>query len=129
MTKDGVIVDTSVWIAFFRDRQPIAGELATLVEAGQAFLTGIVIAEILQGIKSIREGKRILEAVSGVPDLEITNQIWAKIGLMSSSLRQQGITLPLTDTALAVLSLEHNVSLFTLDKHFERIPGVKLYRP
>lgn len=129
MTKDGVIVDTSVWIAFFRGKQPVASELSTLVEAGRAFLTGIVSAEILQGIKSIQEGKRILEALSGVPDLEITNQLWARIGLMSASLRRQGITLPLTDTALAILSIEHNFSLFTLDKHFESIPGVKLYRP
>jgi len=129
MTKDGVIVDTSVWIAFFRGKQPAASELSTLVGAGRAFLTGIVTAEILQGIKSIQEGKRILEALSGVPDLEITNQLWARIGLMSASLRQQGITLPLTDTALAILSIEHNFFLFTLDKHFESIPGVKLYRP
>ena len=129
MTKDGMIVDTSVWIAFFRGKQPFAGELSTLVEAGQVYITGIVTAEILQGIKSLQERERISEAITVVPDLEITNQIWAKTGLMSATLRQQGITLPLTDTALAVLALEHNLSLFTLDKHFESIPGVKLYRP
>lgn len=128
MTRDGVIVDTSVWIAFFRGKQPIAGKLTALIENHRAFLTGVVIAEILQGIKNTREEKRILYAVSGVPDLEISNQVWAKTGQMSASLRRKGINIPLTDTALAALSIEHNFSLFTLDKHFERIPGVKLYR-
>jgi len=128
MTKDGVIVDTSVWIAFFRGKQPIAGKLTALIENNQAFLTGIVLAEILQGIKNTREEKRIIDAILGVPDLEISNQVWSKTGLMSASLRRKGINIPLTDTALAILSVEHNFSLFTLDKHFESIPGIKLYK-
>ena len=128
MTKDGVIVDTSVWIAFFRDKQPIASKLTDLIENHQAFLTGVVLAEILQGIKNTREEKRILEAVLGVPDLEISNHVWAKTGQMSALLRRKGINIPLTDAALAVFSLEHSFSLFTLVKHFECIPGVKLYK-
>jgi hypothetical protein len=126
MTKDGVVVDTSVWIAFFRDKQPIASKLTDLIENHQAFLTGVVLAEILQGIKNTREEKRILEAVLGVPDLEISNHVWAKTGQMSALLRRKGINIPLTDAALAVLCFEHSFSLFTLDKHFEGISGVKL---
>ena len=76
----------------------------------------------------MKEEKRILEAIVGAPDLEITNHMWAKVGLISASLRRKGINIPLTDTALAILALEHNFSLFTLDKHFESIPGLKLYK-
>ena len=51
-----------------------------------------------------------------------------KAGKLSCSLRRKGVTLPLTDIAIAVLAIEHNLSIFTLDKHFEQIPGVKLHK-
>jgi predicted nucleic acid-binding protein len=38
------------------------------------------------------------------------------------------MTLPLSDIAIAALSLEHNLSIFTLDGHFTKIPGVKLHK-
>ncbi|MBI4690333.1 MAG: hypothetical protein HY754_08725 [Nitrospirae bacterium] len=43
-------------------------------------------------------------------------------------LRRNGINLPLTDVAIAALSIEHNLKVFTLDKHFEQIPGVRIYK-
>jgi hypothetical protein len=47
---------------------------------------------------------------------------------MSLFLRRKGINLPLTDIAIATLAIEYQFSLFTLDKHFDQIPGVKIYK-
>lgn len=44
------------------------------------------------------------------------------------SLRREGINLPLSDLAIAALAIEHTLAVFTLDKHFEKIPGLRIYK-
>ena len=42
--------------------------------------------------------------------------------------RKNGITLPLSDILIAAIAMENNLSIYTLDKHFEQIPNLKRYR-
>lgn len=46
---------------------------------------------------------------------------------LSIVLRQNGMTLPYSDIFVATVAKEHNLSVFTLDKHFETIPDLQLY--
>lgn len=128
MIKDGVIVDTSVFIDFLKGSERIAQEVLNLIESKRIVLTGIIIAELMQGIKKPFEEERIADLLTGVSILEISTSLWIKIGRLSSSLRRKGINLPLTDIAIAVLAIEYDLALFTIDRHFEQIPGVKIYR-
>ncbi len=127
MTSRGVIADTSVWISFFRGKGPGEKELAALIEDGQVVTTGIILAELLQGVKNPEEGARIIEAMSAIPALEMTTTLWIKAGNLSAGLRRKGVTIPLSDIAIAVLAMTGNAEILTFDKHFEGIPGVKLY--
>jgi len=47
-----ILVDSSVWIDFFRSSPGRAGaELRRMIEEGEPFvLTGVVVAEVLQGL-------------------------------------------------------------------------------
>ena len=128
MTEDGVIVDTSVFIEFLKGNEQCGSEITKLVEKNRVFFTGIIIAELMQGLKNLREEQYLAELITAVNILEITTDVWIKAGNLSLSLRRKGINLPLTDVALAALAIEHNLSIFTLDKHFEQISGIKLYK-
>ncbi len=128
MIKDGVIVDTSVFIEFFKGSDRIAKEVTSLLETNRVISTGIIIAELMQGIKKSNEEDRIEDLLTGVNILEISTPLWIKAGRLSSSLRRKGINIPLTDTAIAILALEHDLTLFTVDNHFKQIPNLKLYR-
>lgn len=128
MTKDGVIVDTSVLISFFRGTEKIAEEVTTLLENNKAIVTGIIIAELLQGMKDLKEEENITAILDGISTIEVTTDIWFKAGKLALSLRRKGINLPLTDVAIAALAIENNLSIFTLDKHFEQISGVRMYK-
>ena len=86
-------------------------------------------AELLQGIKNPKEEQNILELISAIEFLEISTELWIKAGRLSSSLRKKGINLPLTDIAIAALALDYNLQILTIDKHFEQIPEVRLFRP
>lgn len=128
MTEDGVIVDTSILIEFFKGTEGIAGEVSSLLQGNRLIITGIVLAELLQGMKNIKEELMLDDFLLAVMPLELTTNIWLKAGKLALSLRRKGISLPLTDVAIAALSIEHNLSIFTLDKHFEQIPNVKIYK-
>ena len=128
MTKDGVIVDTSVLISFFRGEDKIADKVSSLLQNNRVVTTGIIIAELLQGMKDMKEESNISDILAETSPLEITIDLWIKAGKLALSLRRKGINLPLTDVAIAALAIEHNLSIFTLDKHFHQIPGVRVYK-
>jgi tRNA(fMet)-specific endonuclease VapC len=127
MTRVGVIVDTSVFIDFLKGSEGRAKEVLNLLQTNRVFITGIILAELMQGIRNPEEEDHLQELLSGVNLLEINNSLWIKAGRLSSSLRRKGINPPLTNTAIAILALENDLTLFTFDKHFSQIPNLKIY--
>lgn len=128
MIKDGVVADTSVLISFFRGQGELADVVEKLFIENRIVTTGIIAAELLQGMKGAKEEERISDFLSALNPMEITTDLWIKAGKISLSLRRKGFNLPLTDIAIAALAIEHNLAVFTLDKHFEKIPGVRIYK-
>lgn len=128
MIKDGVIADTSVLIDFFKGKGEFVEEITRLLQENRLVITGIIIAELLQGMKGLREEDRIADLLTAISPVELTTDLWVKAGKMALSLRRKGVTLPLTDVAIAILAIEHDLSVFSLDKHFEKIPGVKIHK-
>jgi len=127
--KDKILADTSVWIEFFKKDSEIGDKLSSLLAEGSVTICGIVIFELLQGIKSDKEKSIILNAISELPYIEMNKALWEKSATLSSTLRKKGIVIPLSDILITAISLEYDLSIFTLDKHFENIPNIKLYRP
>ena len=126
--KANVLVDTSIWIEYFNKPDSRAGEsLENLLKERRVFCAGVVLTELLQGAKIEREFKLILESVTALPFLETKLTTWIDAGRISFSLRKKGITIPVTDIILASLALESHCLIFTLDPHFNKIPGIKLY--
>mgnify|MGYP001146694374 CR=1 FL=1 len=128
MIKDGVIADTSVLVAFFKGESEYVEEVNRLLQNNRLITTGIIIAEVLQGLKGVREEHRISDLLVTLSPIELTTDLWVKAGKMSLALRRKGVNLPLTDIAIAVLALEYDLYVFSLDKHFEKILELKIYR-
>lgn len=126
--KNSVLVDTSVWIEFFRPDTVAGNVLESLLSANSVSTCGIVLFELLQGVKSDKEKADVLNAVSGLPYREMNGLLWQKSAELSVSVKKKGLTLPLSDIFIAAIAVEHDIPVFTLDKHFSQIPGVKLYQ-
>ena len=124
-----VIVDTSVWIQFFNaPHSKEKAELDKLLSDNRVVVVGVVVSELFQGSNSQKNCERIEDKIVVLPYAEVSDNVWKKVGETSFNLRKQGITLPLTDLLIATLAREHNFQVYTLDPHFEKIPGVKLYQ-
>jgi len=56
MNGDQVLVDTSVWIKYFRDKSPnLSKRVDEILSKQEVYVPKIVIAELIQGSKSDRE--------------------------------------------------------------------------
>ena len=131
MNKGGeekIIADTCVWIEFFRKKTMISQELKKLVAGRQVLMSGIIVYELLQGVKNKKDAENIKRGTLALGYLEVTSETWLMAGDLFFELRRKGITLPPSDVLLAALTIESQCRLFTIDRHFDQIPNLKRYR-
>lgn len=123
-----VIVDTSVWIEFLRNKDSsISNHLKQLLRSGKVAITGMILAEILQGIKNPSEAYTVKKSLEPLPFIEMQKDLWQLAGETSASLRKKGIIIPLSDIIIGVIADRKKYEIFSLDSHFEKIPGVTLH--
>lgn len=125
---DKILADTSVWIEFFRGSSSTGEHLASLLQKKSVFTCGIVLFELLQGLRTEKEKIFIIETLQGLPYIEMTPSLWTRAAELSIGLRQKGLIIPYSDIFISSIAIEHKLSIFTLDKHFKLIPGVGLYK-
>jgi predicted nucleic acid-binding protein len=117
-----ILVDSSVWIDFFSASPGRAGaELRRMIGDADPFaLTGVVVAEILQGLT--REVSRIENYLSQWEMLEPQGfQTYREAAAIFRLGRSRGVSLTTIDALIGAIALGHRASVFTLDKDFFRI--------
>ena len=125
--KNKILVDTTIWIEFFRARAKSGDALETLLMENAVWTCGIVIFEVLQGIKSEGEKNSIMGILASLPYVEMTKALWQTAAVLSASLKKRGLNLPLSDILIATIAIGNDLSIFTLDNHFAQVPNLKLY--
>lgn len=126
--KNRILTDTSIWIEFFKSKSKMGDKLESLLVENSVWTCGIVVFELLQGVKSEPEKLKILDTLSSLPYVEMTSLLWQKSAELSITLKKEGLNLPLSDIFIAAIAIENNLSIFTIDKHFEQIPNVMIYK-
>jgi len=124
-----ILVDTSVWIDFFSSSPGRAGrELRRLIEEVEPFaLTGVVVTEVLQGLT--RNVNRIERFLSMWELLEPRGfSTYREASAISRLARSRGVSLTTIDALIAAIALEHQASLFSLDKDFSRVARITALR-
>ena len=121
-----IIADTCIWIDFFRTKSATSNRMKELLADNLIAGAGIILAELLQGAKANREREIVTDIFQAIDYFEITKDIWTEAGKLAAELRSQGKTIPLSDIILACCAQKYNCDIFTIDKHFQDIPGVKL---
>jgi predicted nucleic acid-binding protein len=126
-----VLVDTSVWIAFFREGSSSAAKkLDALLEEGEVCICGLIEAELLPGLHR-KDRARVRALMAGLPCLETAADIWNDIADIQERSLAQGLgPFSIPDLIVAAVALRHKASLFSLDKHFlsiARVTGLQLW--
>jgi len=120
--KDKVLIDTSVWIGFFRKSgSEVSSRLKDILVEERAAVTGIISLELQRGAAGETELRfldRFLGALNYIPTKE---ESYKKAGLMGYNLSKKGIHVGTVDLLIAQAAIENNIPLYTLDKHFKEI--------
>jgi predicted nucleic acid-binding protein len=127
-----LLPDTSIWIDYLRGRDPATvAELDRYLERESVFTCGPVMAELLAGTAPERRDDLWL-AIGSLPWAEIDQPAWRSIGEVANELRRAGVSVPLTDIAIAVAAADAAAALWTNDRDFERthevLPDLDLHR-
>ncbi len=118
-----VLVDTSVWIDFLQDpNSHHAAALESLIrENNRAVVCGIILQEILQGIRDEKNYTLTKERLSRLPYLDIDKETYLYASSLYRMLRTKGITIPPVDATIASLAIHRSIPLYTKDDHFSAI--------
>ena len=125
MASNRILPDTCAWIDFFRGRStPLADTLGESLLRVEVVTCGVVLYELLQGIRSPREEENVKNGLQALSYLEMTQELWGSAAKLSLQLRASGHTLPFSDIIIATLALNHDCAVLTIDRHFEVVPGL-----
>ena len=125
-----VLVDTSIWIDFFQAPESHTGsELVSLIkDHNSVALCGIVLQEILQGIRNQKSFVLARERLLKFPFVEANLDTWLLAASLYRDLRAKGITMPPVDVTIAAIAIQNDMSLFSRDAHFEAVVQVSCLR-
>ena len=117
-----ILVDSSVWIDFFSSRPgPAGAELRRMISADEPFaLTGLVVTEVLQGL--VRDVAQIAHYLSLRDIIEPGGlSTYREAAAIFRQARSRGVSVTTIDALIASITLEHEATIFTLDKDFSRM--------
>ncbi len=120
---DKVVIDTSVWIESLRPQgdAELGHMVRDLILNGRVLLPGIIKVELLRGAKNKKEYKMLHEVLKGLTYLPVQDSFWDKLAEFSFELFRKGVSVPLTDTYIALACIENKAPLLHRDQHFDLI--------
>lgn len=122
MKDNRVLIDTSVWIDYFKDGDnQFAKKVNEVLSFSDVCVPRVVIAELIQGAKSEKEISVIEEFIGAFNIIDQTEDTWIKAGRLSFSMKRKGFTVSIVDCYIAVIANENNCKIFSLDEHFKDI--------
>ena len=120
--KDNILIDTSVWIAYFKGVDShLVKKVDDILTYSTVSVPKVVIAELIQGARTEREISIIEEFVNAFNLIDQEDDTWVKAGRLSFSMKRKGVSVHLVDCYIAVTAFENKCRIFTLDRHFQDI--------
>lgn len=118
-----LFVDTSVWSLALRRNQategPEVNRLRDALGGGEAvYTTGVVLQELLQGIRSPSHRSRIVEHFASLPILVPTRNDHTEAADLYDECRRQGIQVGTIDALLARLCISRGLVMLSTDRDF-----------
>jgi len=118
-----ILVDTSAWIDFFRNKGPVAAVVDDLLGADEVALCGPIVTELRRGLRS-GERKKIMAMLDGCHILPDPLHLWEEAGDLGCALGRKGATVKTLDLLIATYALSASVPILTTDKDFQMIRRV-----
>jgi predicted nucleic acid-binding protein len=118
-----VLVDSSVWIRFFRTRtpDPTCSLLETLLQQKRVATLWLIRLELLSGTSTPDAYAALDQDLAALRQLALTDELFRAAGQLRWQLARQGVTVPLVDSVIAACAIVYDCLLLHDDQHFTAI--------
>lgn len=131
-----VLVDTSVWSLALRrptgDGKAETAELVELVREGRVEMIGAIRQEILSGIRTSEQFRKLRDRLRAFPDVVPDESDYEEAAACFNRCRAKGLQGSNTDFLMCAVSLRRDLAILTTDKNFSgfaRVLGFELHVP
>jgi predicted nucleic acid-binding protein len=118
-----IIVDTSVWsLALRRDKHQSSApvqELRHMIHNHRVQMIGPIRQEILSGIRSESQFKKLRKHLESFPDLPVLTEDYITAAKFFNRCRSKGIQGSNIDFLICALAFRNKFSIYTIDRDFE----------
>ena len=112
-----VLVDSSVWVAYFRGTAPLSS-LDWMIEEGMVVTNDLILAELTPPLL-VRGERKLVGLLREIERFPLTVD-WEEIIQMQVTCLRNGINkVGIPDLIIAQCATQNRLSLFSLDKHFQ----------
>ena len=127
MTGNSIVADTNIFIDLMKGNEAIAKKLESFDEV---YLSPVVLVELYFGAyRSANPEKHLRKIAIAIQESKLltidaaTAELFVTIKL---ALFAKGNPIPENDIWIAATSLQHQLPLYTSDKHFAEVEGIRL---
>lgn len=117
-----IIVDTSIWIEVFRSRNGLINSVQSLLKHRELIGLEPIFTELLQGAKSNKEIKEIMELWISLEKINEPNH-WLKAGLLSYQNKWKDKGIGIIDAFIITSAWKYDYKIWTLDKKLAQAAG------
>jgi predicted nucleic acid-binding protein len=122
MTDRQVLLDTSIWIDYFRGKdRKISMEVDSLLDSDRVVTLELIEVELLRGALTEKEIKFLEDHFSHLSQLTVSPKFWHKVGRFSYQMARKGYLPHLVDAFIALAAIENKMALFSKDRDFREI--------
>ena len=121
-----ILVDTSAWIDFFRDRKPLAHIVDQALDENSVAICCPIFTELMRGFRNVRERDKVLPLLRACRFLDQPVDLWETAGLYGFELKRQGVTVKTLDLLIACFAMAHGLPILTADQDFKMMQSAGL---
>lgn len=113
-----ILVDTSAWIDFFKDRSPYADKVSEVISSDLCCYCGPIFTEILRGCLIEKEREKIKNLFLNLSFLDFFPELWEEAAYIGAKLKRRGLNVKTLDLLIATYAMSYNKHLLTKDRDF-----------
>ena len=117
-----VIVDTSIWIEYFRNKDTLE-RLDFIIDENLVVTNDLILAELIPFLR-FRKQKKIIELLNSINKLQM-NINWDEIIDFQVKCIKKGINgVGIPDLIIAQNAKQNDCEIYSTDKHFKSLKGI-----
>jgi predicted nucleic acid-binding protein len=115
------LIDSSAWVHCLRRRgsREVSDSVRLLMESGEAAWCPPVRLELWNGAGGESDRRILRDFEETLPELPITDEVWAEACALAGRCRKAGKTAPAIDVLIAACARHHGVEVEHADRHFD----------